>query len=98
MTITEQTRSDLEATLAAATDHWDEGPGGCCIQMCFGAAEFGYENRWEHTPGFSNRICDLAEALGFGTPFEMYHWNDAHGRTKDDILHRLKDALNGEFQ
>ena len=90
----EQTRSDLEGALSVAQDHWEQV--GHCVQTCLLRHINGERGRYTVSDQSSKRLTRAFKALGFDLPVKLFYWNDTPGRTKDDVLNRIKDALNRE--
>lgn len=47
---------------------------------------------WQSDDAFERKHA-MYRALGFRTPDAMYDWNDQDGRTKQEVLDRIDDAL-----
>ena len=79
-----QVRADLEGTLQKVCTNWIGRSH--CLQHCM--TDF-----IGHGPEWIERVHSMREALGFSYPQDMYYWNDAHERTKQEVIDRIEFAL-----
>lgn len=86
----DQTRSDLEKLATKVQDQWTRVN---CMQVCMNNNHLTEGMSMLDTAGYM-RNESVRQGMGFRTPVEMFDWNDEPGRTKDQVLERIKDALN----
>lgn len=89
-----QTRGDLEGMLAVAEKRWSQDR--CCIQMCL-QRHVGGDHYGEWSADFPGRLKASFAALGFKGLNDGYDWNDASGRTKDEVLTLIRNTLETDW-
>lgn len=85
----DQLRSDLERLRIVVAHQWTDLH---CLLVCMNDVmrEEGIDYRGQTAYG---RKLDMTKALGFRDHHVMYRWNDASGRTKQEVLDRIDTAL-----
>jgi hypothetical protein len=83
-----QTREDLERLATRVADDWEGGLMSHCLLSCMSD-----DLPLDPLERFTRQTA-MIQALGFQLPTQMYHWNDKPGRTRDQVLARVKGALN----
>jgi hypothetical protein len=80
--------------LADAEENWDRGH---CLQTCLTNHLFGNPHHYssaEFSPDeFAKRLIASFEAMGFESLSDGYHWNDQEGRTREEVVERIREAL-----
>jgi hypothetical protein len=93
------TRADLMAARRLIEENWAQNPliGKHCAATAISNSVAGEWTEAEKNRGYSNAMGLFAKAIGLDSPgfagSRIWRWNDAEGRTKDEVLEAFDRAI-----